>query len=265
MESRQVSSFQSYILITLGASLLNDDVYDFVWDWLPFHLGYYIFALGILQLLKIGPVPDASAQLSFIQALILLIWGFSTFETGEFVAESLAEIPIHFGHYFLTLGFLQLAKIQEAESPQLSLLQALLLIFWGAGFFEAGRFVWDFLPPYEFGRYILALGILQFLKTMDMPEVSSTPRGSSRPSYASPRRQDPSPILSRPSGLIFAPGPRESTLAPPKRKSGFTRPPGPREITIECPECSVRMTVRKLGKLQNVKCKSCGISGEIKI
>tara|TARA_B100000959_G_scaffold282801_1_gene350047 strand:- start:945 stop:1550 length:606 start_codon:yes stop_codon:yes gene_type:complete len=36
-------------------------------------------------------------------------------------------------------------------------------------------------------------------------------------------------------------------------------------ITIECPECAAKMSVTKLGKMQNVTCDSCGTSGEINI
>jgi len=39
-----------------------------------------------------------------------------------------------------------------------------------------------------------------------------------------------------------------------------------KEMTaIECPGCKARMDVPKLGKMQNVACKKCGLSGEIKI
>ena len=36
-------------------------------------------------------------------------------------------------------------------------------------------------------------------------------------------------------------------------------------VTIECPECAAKMSVTKLGKMQNVTCDSCGTSGEINI
>ena len=35
--------------------------------------------------------------------------------------------------------------------------------------------------------------------------------------------------------------------------------------TIECPACSAEMKVPKLGKMQEVSCKECGLSGEIEI
>ena len=35
--------------------------------------------------------------------------------------------------------------------------------------------------------------------------------------------------------------------------------------SIQCPECGVQMEVPKLGALQTVTCKSCGLSGEIEI
>ena len=36
-------------------------------------------------------------------------------------------------------------------------------------------------------------------------------------------------------------------------------------VTIECPECAAKMSVAKLGKMQNITCDSCGTSGEINI
>lgn len=36
-------------------------------------------------------------------------------------------------------------------------------------------------------------------------------------------------------------------------------------IEIECPGCNAQMKVSKLNKLQEVTCKECGLSGEIKI
>ena len=39
-----------------------------------------------------------------------------------------------------------------------------------------------------------------------------------------------------------------------------------KEMTaIECPGCKAQMDVPKLGKMQNVTCKKCGLSGEIDI
>ncbi len=37
------------------------------------------------------------------------------------------------------------------------------------------------------------------------------------------------------------------------------------EVDIECPSCSEIMKVPKLNKLQDVKCKACGLSGEIEV
>ena len=36
-------------------------------------------------------------------------------------------------------------------------------------------------------------------------------------------------------------------------------------VDIECPSCDVVMSVPKLDKMQEVKCKACGLSGEIEI
>ena len=36
-------------------------------------------------------------------------------------------------------------------------------------------------------------------------------------------------------------------------------------VNIECPGCSSQMKVPKLNELQNVKCKECGLAGEIEV
>ena len=36
-------------------------------------------------------------------------------------------------------------------------------------------------------------------------------------------------------------------------------------VKIECPGCSHKMEIPKLGKLQSIKCDSCGLAGEIEI
>ena len=53
MDGKQVVRLQSSILIILGATYHSSSIAYIVWEWLPFHLGYYLFALGVLQLLKI--------------------------------------------------------------------------------------------------------------------------------------------------------------------------------------------------------------------
>ena len=39
----------------------------------------------------------------------------------------------------------------------------------------------------------------------------------------------------------------------------------PKTVTIQCPSCQSRMQVFKLGKLQQIKCESCGTEGELEI
>ena len=62
-----------------------------------------------------------------------------------------------------------------------------------------------------------------------------------------------------------------SSSIPSSRPIFASRPAAPmfepeNETTaIECPECGAQMQVPKLGALQTVTCKSCGLSGEIKI
>jgi len=48
-----------------------------------------------------------------------------------------------------------------------------------------------------------------------------------------------------------------------RRTPMFT--PEKKLVNIECPGCNAQMKVPKLGKMQNVTCKKCGLSGEIKI
>jgi len=62
-----------------------------------------------------------------------------------------------------------------------------------------------------------------------------------------------------------------SSSIPTSRPIFASRPAAPmfkpeNETTaIECPECGAQMQVPKLGALQTVTCKSCGLSGEIEI
>ena len=48
-----------------------------------------------------------------------------------------------------------------------------------------------------------------------------------------------------------------------RRTPMFT--PEKKLANIECPGCNAQMKVPKLGKMQNVTCKKCGLSGEIEI
>lgn len=56
----------------------------------------------------------------------------------------------------------------------------------------------------------------------------------------------------------------KSTTKTPSPKKAFKAKPKKETIEIECPGCKSQMPVQKLNKLQDVKCKECGLSGEIK-
>ena len=56
----------------------------------------------------------------------------------------------------------------------------------------------------------------------------------------------------------------KSTTETPSPKKAFKAKPKKETIEIECPGCKSQMSVQKLNKLQDVKCKECGLSGEIK-
>lgn len=62
-----------------------------------------------------------------------------------------------------------------------------------------------------------------------------------------------------------------SSSIPSSKPIFANRPAAPRfkaeneTTTIECPGCSAQMQVPKLGTMQTVTCKSCGLSGEIEI
>ena len=71
-----------------------------------------------------------------------------------------------------------------------------------------------------------------------------------------------------PTGINTSPPPISTPLPPtgtpisqPPKLIPVARP----VATIECPECAAQMKVTKLGRLQDVTCDSCGMSGEIKI
>ena len=69
---------------------------------------------------------------------------------------------------------------------------------------------------------------------------------------------------------INTPPPPISTPLPPTGSSPISQPPKLIPVarpvaTIECPECAAQMKVTKLGRLQNVTCDGCGMSGEINI
>ena len=55
---------------------------------------------------------------------------------------------------------------------------------------------------------------------------------------------------------------KPATKKSPSKKT-FKTKPKKEIIEIECPGCKSQMSVQKLNKLQDVKCKDCGLSGEI--
>ena len=57
----------------------------------------------------------------------------------------------------------------------------------------------------------------------------------------------------------------KKTFTPKKKKVTKTFKPKAELATIECPGCQAKMKVPKLGELQEVTCKECGLSGEIEI
>ena len=72
----------------------------------------------------------------------------------------------------------------------------------------------------------------------------------------------PPPPISTPLPPISTPLPPTGTpISQPPKLIPVARP----VATIECPECAAQMKVTKLGRLQNVTCDSCGMSGEINI
>jgi len=263
MDGKQVVILQSSILIILGATYHSSGINYLVWEWLPFHLGYYLFALGVLQLLKTGSKRnDDMEPWCVVQAFPLLWVAFWLFEPAREILGNIGNIPPtlainlfwwkSWGYCLVIFGSVQLMKIQGAKSPKLSLPQALLLIFWGIGFFDWGAFVREFLPPFDYYNYFLALGILEFLKTIDMDtdSISSgrTKQNLTLDSLYSSRYESQNSsetILNRRETLMF------------KSENKTT--------AIECPGCNAQMKVPKLGMLQMVTCDKCGLSGEIEI
>ena len=64
--------------------------------------------------------------------------------------------------------------------------------------------------------------------------------------------------------------PQESEAVKPETKKSSSKKafkPKPKKeiVEIECPGCKSQMSVQKLNKLQDVKCKDCGLSGEIEV
>lgn len=72
------------------------------------------------------------------------------------------------------------------------------------------------------------------------------------------------PIPSPPSAM-----PASSAYRPPEKapapSSEHPQPPTPEMVTIQCPGCQGRMKIPKLGKLQQIKCASCGLQGELEV
>jgi len=258
---------QAAILITLGVSFHDSTISNIVWEELPFHLGHYLFSLGFLQLLKVREIRRDNMQVwCSIQAFLLIWISIWMFEPAQKILQDLEIPPSNFtysiwgwkswGYCLFFFGSIQLMKISGAENPKLSLPQALLLIFWGIGFFEWGTFVWEYLPPFEFYNYLLALGIMEFLKTLDMANDSFPIRNKKRSSSLDnvySRRRMSSHSLQKPSKTVT--NKRTAPMFAPKKEM----------TTIECPGCKARMNVSKLGRMQNVTCKKCGLSGEIEI
>jgi hypothetical protein len=253
MDGKQVVTLQSAILIILGATYHSSSFYYIVWEWFPFHIGYYLFALGVLQLLKAGSKRDDDMEPWYaVQAFFLLWVAFWFFEPAREILGNLEGISPtlainlwgwkSWGYCLVIFGSVQLIKIRGAKSIKLSLPQALLLIFWGIGFFEWGIFAREFLPPFEYYNYFLALGIMEFLKTIDM-DTDSISIGRTESSYGS--LNSSKSILDKRTAPMFAP---ENELT-----------------NIECPGCSARMEVAKLGMMQKVTCDECGLSGEIEV
>ena len=267
MEHVNVLKSQAAILIILGASFHDPTISNIVWEELPFHLGYYLFFLGFLQLLKVREIRRDNMQVwCGIQAFLLIWISIWMFEPAQKVLQNL-EIPSSNltssiwgwksrGYCLFFFGSIQLMKISSAENPKLSLFQALLLILWGIGFFSWSTFVWEYIPRYEFYNYLLALGIMEFLKTVDMDNNSSPiqnkKRNPSSDKVYSRRRMSNHSSQKSQNAVINK---QTSPMFAPKKEM----------ITIECPGCNAQMKVPKLGKMQNVTCKKCGLSGEIKI
>jgi len=268
MDSKQVVTLQSSILIILGATYHSSSIYYIVWDWLPFHIGYYLFALGVLQLLKVQSQRDDGMEPWYVAQAFALLWvAFWLFEPARDILRNVEGISSNvaislwgwksWGYCLVIFGSVQLIKIQGAKSPKLSFPQAFLLIFWGIGFFDWGAFVREYLHPFEFYDYFLALGIMEFLKTIDMDtgsiSIGRTKQNPALDSLYSSRRRSPIHESRSSSKSILH-----------KRATRMFKPEN--ETTpIRCPGCNAQMKVPKLGKMQTVTCDSCGLSGEIEV
>jgi len=267
MKHENVVKLQAAILITLGATYHSQTINYIVWEWLSFHLGYYLFPLGFLQLLKIRERREDDMETWYAIQAFCLIWiSIWFFDPARNILQKMELTPSNFvssvwgwkswGYCLLFFGTVQLMKIKGASNVKLSLFQSLLLISWSAGFFEWSAFIREFIPPLEYYNYLLILGILEFLKTVDMDNdsipIRSKKQNSSLDSIYSRRRT--SSYGSQKSSKT-AINKRTSPMFTSKKEM----------TTIECPGCKAQMDVPKLGKIQNVKCKKCGLSGEIEI
>jgi len=56
-----------------------------------------------------------------------------------------------------------------------------------------------------------------------------------------------------------------STPEPKPPEQQQPQPPAQEMVTIQCPGCQGRMQIPKLGKLQQIKCESCGTEGELEV
>lgn len=106
--------------------------------------------------------------------------------------------------------------------------------------------------------FLVAVTALVFvrMKSGDKPPPTTSPSKKSPPSQA----------YQKPLEGIHKPIPRqtseESSVPTDKNQESVA----PQEMaTIECPGCQARMKIPKLGRLQNVKCGACGLSGQVEI
>lgn len=61
------------------------------------------------------------------------------------------------------------------------------------------------------------------------------------------------------------PEPRSSEAPSSIQEQQLPQAPAPEAVTIQCPSCQARMQIPKLGKLQQIKCQSCGMEGELEV
>ena len=117
------------------------------------------------------------------------------------------------------------------------------------------------------------IAALEYFRLKELDEtgafLSYTPAPSKKPRKRVPRQhatQSQTAVVGTAEVVAPTPGKPPTKKKAKKAKKPLQKfIPKVENVDIECPSCSAVMSIPKLDKLQDVKCESCGLSGEIEV